>query len=224
MNVLHFNKTIHFRKQCHALCSITQFFKRKTTIDFESAALTFFLLNKLENSYNMAMDAREKKTKAKILKYFESLCLEDGYDNFNMSDLIQKSDLSRSTVYSHFKKKEQILAAYVNSLFSERKEREIDYHQMLLGVFEACYLKADVLRDIMNSSAKDFLLGDFKKQVNPIMDGIVTTRLIYKEGVPEKLQQLALSESFVAILGHWLNMGCVAAPETFANYFFAIAK
>lgn len=56
-----------------------------------------------------SVDKRIQKTKRLLLDSFVSLIIERGYANVTIQDIIDKAKVGRSTFYSHFENKEQLL-------------------------------------------------------------------------------------------------------------------
>ena len=56
-----------------------------------------------------SVDKRIQKTKRLLLDSFVSLIIERGYANVTVQDIIDKAKVGRSTFYSHFENKEQLL-------------------------------------------------------------------------------------------------------------------
>jgi AcrR family transcriptional regulator len=56
-----------------------------------------------------SVDKRIQKTKRLLLDSFVSLIVEKGYANVTVQDIIDKAKVGRSTFYSHFENKEQVL-------------------------------------------------------------------------------------------------------------------
>jgi len=55
------------------------------------------------------MDRRVTKTREALYSAFAALVAERGYDGFSIQDLIDEADVGRTTFYSHFKAKEDLL-------------------------------------------------------------------------------------------------------------------
>jgi AcrR family transcriptional regulator len=56
-----------------------------------------------------SVDKRVQKTKRLLLDSFVSLIIERGYANVTVQNIIDKAKVGRSTFYSHFENKEQLL-------------------------------------------------------------------------------------------------------------------
>jgi AcrR family transcriptional regulator len=56
-----------------------------------------------------SVDKRIQRTKRLLLDSFVSLIIERGYANVTVQDILEKAKVGRSTFYSHFENKEQLL-------------------------------------------------------------------------------------------------------------------
>src|SRR5206468_10455039 len=80
---------------------------------------------------NLAMDRRRRKNREAILQAFVRLFFERGYDGATMEAVAAAADVGRSTLYTHFRRKEDLLTASMathlgdlaGSLAAEGEER-----------------------------------------------------------------------------------------------------
>lgn len=59
-------------------------------------------------------DRRTQKTKKHLATALIELILEKGYDAVSVQDIIDRADVGRSTFYSHYENKEQLLVGNIN--------------------------------------------------------------------------------------------------------------
>jgi len=57
------------------------------------------------------MERRRRKTREAIVQSFVRLFFEDGYDAVSMGKIAAAADVGRSTLYTHFRRKEELLRA-----------------------------------------------------------------------------------------------------------------
>jgi AcrR family transcriptional regulator len=57
------------------------------------------------------MDRRRRKTREAIVASFTRLFFERGYHGFSMNAVAESADIGRSTLYTHFRRKEEVLGA-----------------------------------------------------------------------------------------------------------------
>jgi AcrR family transcriptional regulator len=59
--------------------------------------------------YGIAMDRRVRKTREALYAAFVSLIVERGYDATTVQEILDEADVGRSTFYTHFTGKEELL-------------------------------------------------------------------------------------------------------------------
>ena len=82
------------------------------------------------------MDRRQKKTRQAVFDAFTALLEEKTYSNITVQEIIDRADIGRSTFYSHFETKDELLKALCSEIFdhvfSEKLTRE-NTHDFSLG-------------------------------------------------------------------------------------------
>jgi AcrR family transcriptional regulator len=63
------------------------------------------------------MDRRQKKTKKAIYDAFTELIQEKDYSEITIQDIIDRADIGRSTFYSHFRTKDELLEDMCDRIF-----------------------------------------------------------------------------------------------------------
>lgn len=75
------------------------------------------------------IDKRIKRTRRLVSEAFIELVLEKGYDGVRIEDIIERADIARTTFYTHFKDKGDLLQK-VALTFRERTEQRISTIQL----------------------------------------------------------------------------------------------
>ena len=182
------------------------------------------------------MDRRQIKTKQKVREAFTSLAQEMNYEKITVEDVLKRSGVARSTFYSHYKSKEDVLIEVTNDIFAHvfsnfpQKEADHDfsdtatfeYKRLLTHLFYHIEEEKDLLKSLYASDGASTLTEAFRKKMTPFFSSCVRNKSFYFEGVPERLQVNQLTEGFLSLTRHWVEMDCMAEPEKMSGYFQSI--
>ena len=89
---------------------------------------------------NEKLDPRVVRTRGLILKSFEELLAQKGFETISVQDVTDKAQINRATFYAHFQDKYALLDYSISQLFmQEIKKRTLD----------ACHYSPDNLRNLI---------------------------------------------------------------------------
>ena len=184
------------------------------------------------------MDKREQKSRGAIFLAMASLLKEKDFESISVTDLLERSGVSRSTFYAHFRKKEDVIKELCDELFHHvlspdlKKESGHDFSHH--SVFEYRHIlthflfhiqeDADLIHGIASSSASSMFHQALKEKLSPIMDACVKSRTLYKEGIDPSIQTRVFMDIFISILDHWIEDGCASSPDEVAEVFVRFAS
>jgi AcrR family transcriptional regulator len=75
-------------------------------------------LSESETAGDPHRDRRSVKTREAIKQAFLSLLFAQRYDSMSMSDIAERANVARSTLYKHFRSKEELLEVTIAHLFA----------------------------------------------------------------------------------------------------------
>lgn len=75
------------------------------------------------------IDRRIKRTRRLVSEAFIQLVLEKGYDGVRIEDIIEQADVARTTFYTHFKDKGDLLE-YVVETFRQQAEQNLPHIEL----------------------------------------------------------------------------------------------
>jgi AcrR family transcriptional regulator len=86
------------------------------------------------------LDPRVKRTRSLILRSFESLLAEKGFESISVQDVTDKAEVNRATFYAHFSDKYALLDYSVSHMFKQEIEKR---------TLNACHYTPDNLRNLI---------------------------------------------------------------------------
>jgi AcrR family transcriptional regulator len=86
------------------------------------------------------LDPRVKRTRSLILRSFESLLAEKGFESISVQDVTDKAEVNRATFYAHFPDKYALLDYSVSHMFKQEIEKR---------TLNACHYTPDNLRNLI---------------------------------------------------------------------------
>lgn len=183
--------------------------------------------------YHQLMDKRSEKTLKAVYNALSVLLREKDYRAIKVEEILTRSRVSRGAFYSHFKDKDDVLASLLDFMFEEvfssrqglrGVPSDSDTRNILNHIALHFYDEKEVILPILSSSGRGIFVDSFSKRISGLMNDSIINKELYKEGVPAKLQSLQLRDSFVSIISHWIEMGCIVSPETIVDYFYILHK
>lgn len=182
------------------------------------------------------MDRRQKKTRQAIFNALEELLQVKAYDRITIQDIIQRADVGRSTFYSHFETKDELLHAICSELLSHVVHAAHDCshthglpsgQERPLSVF--CHsLKHlqendhNILR-LLACESNAIFLGYFSRMVEAIVRSqLPLEKLAARRGVPEEFLLQYIASSYISMVKWWLKNCPELPPQELAEYFHRV--
>ena len=182
------------------------------------------------------MDKRVTKTRHLIYSAFAVVLKQKGYAKMTVEDILKESGVSRSTFYTHFRTKEDVLSSISQGIFEHvfshsltveethdfSKSSIFEYSHLLTHIFYHLHDEKDLITAILASNSKDAFLHDMRSHVIPIVERLIADKMIRPIGVPEALLRQKVCEDFILTVVYWFENDCVESPEKIKDYFFSM--
>ena len=180
--------------------------------------------------------SKKEKSFAAIHQSLESLLLSEDYENINVSDIIERSKVARSTFYAHYKCKDDVLTELSNHIFEHvfsanlKKEKEhdfsgspaFDYRHIVIHTF--CHFKEDkaLIGAIFQSNASHIFMESLRAKSLPLIEAIYAANPPFMPGAPKDIGISILQGAFIDLLKSYTTSDRAETPEQMANFFFDI--
>lgn len=180
------------------------------------------------------MDRRQRKTHEAIFKSFNELLTKKNYNSITVQEIIDKADIGRTTFYSHFDTKEDLLKEMATNLFehvfsgipSSIIECDHDFSSTTNSTTIITHLLYH-LRDnqknilgILTSDNGQMFLQFFKHYLNDLLPKHM--RIKTQKDIPNDFIINHISGSFINMVEWWFKNKLQQTPEELTKYFEAV--
>jgi AcrR family transcriptional regulator len=182
------------------------------------------------------MDRRQQKTRDAIFDAFSSLLSTKRYSKITIQEIIDKANIGRSTFYSHFETKDDLLKEMCTELFEHIFSKSLAMettHDFSLAVKDTQTMITHILyhlKDnkkniigILKSESGELFLSYFKQYLNEL----ITLNMLNgvkqeKSKVPFDFLIEHIAGSFVGLIQWWIKNNMKDSPEELSMYFEAV--
>ena len=164
------------------------------------------------------MTRQTRKTQQAIFSAFIDL---------TMQEIADRADVGRSTIYSHFETKEELLKALCNAMFHELLPEDMGnllaHESIVRGVFEHILENKKIIIGLFSSEGAEVFVDYCKAYFGKLL----TTSLLmeYNETkirVPKDLLVNHIVCSFVDMVKWWVKNHMEESPEKMEEYFITL--
>lgn len=182
------------------------------------------------------MDKRITKTKQGLHDALKTLLNKMDYSEINIQNLLDESKISRSTFYSHYKNKDDVLLSIVNDIFDHvfshtleveethdfSKNSILDFSHLITHILYHLHDEKEMIEAIINNSSSSIFFEEMRKRIIKINEIIIEERNTKNKTIPYKLLLEIANENFIVLVKHWFKNNCEATPETITSYYFSL--
>lgn len=176
-------------------------------------------------------DRRIQRTRQLLLDALIELILEKGYEAVIVQDIIDRADVGRSTFYSHFQDKENLLLSGFEDMrmifeaFYTQTSPEIAGWNFTLAMFKHAEEKRTVFKALVGEKAGDVVINHAKKALNAALKEHFGPTFAKKERpIPLDLFVDYIVITFLGCLTWWLNNDIAYTAEKMNEYFRALTE
>lgn len=174
------------------------------------------------------MDRRTKKTRYAIYSAFTELLLKEKYSKITIQQIIELADIGRSTFYSHFETKDELLKAMCTDMFDEMHSNNMNLssdksHSMITDILYHIKENKKVIKGVFLSESSELFINYFKGYFNNQIEQHLFTSYDEKAaGIPKEFLINHISGSFLEMVKWWVSENMKQTPEELTNYFLYV--
>lgn len=171
-------------------------------------------------------DRRVRRTKKQLKEALTELILEKGYDDVSVQEIIDRADVGRTSFYTYFKSKEDLLLQNLDDLENMfRPNQEKNHDDFSLKMFEhlqenwrlARLLLGNKKIPLVRNYTQNILFKYYKKQYQ---EKYGTTKTDFEiEGAA-----VFISGALMSLILWWFSMKKPVSPEEMNRLFMAMNK
>jgi AcrR family transcriptional regulator len=190
-------------------------------------------LNCLKSGYHMKQekhDRRSQRTRQLIRSALLNLLFERGYDEITVQDILDRANIGRSTFYTHYFDKEDVLASIADEqlelLRQHLTEREGEQRIIpSLELFQHVQQNQQYFRAMLHGRARDALWDAAQSALSRTVEHVLATSVAEQQAsiVPLSVASQYLAGAFLNLLKWWLEADIPYSPEQMDGMFQHLA-
>jgi AcrR family transcriptional regulator len=175
--------------------------------------------------HEIMIDRRVQKTKKALTEALISLILEKGYSKVTIQEIIDKANVGRSTFYTHYESKEQLLLDGHNNLnakiFSDElendtQESEISFENLINHIAENYQLA----KAILGKNSGNMMSIFFKNNISLKIKKRYISQFSREKTEQKRLTFLsdATAAAVVSLIISWIEDEMIFSAEEMSSY------
>ena len=178
------------------------------------------------------MDRRQQKTRNAIFQAFNRLLEEKHFHNITVQEILNEANVGRSTFYSHFETKDELLKEMCTDIFDHIFSHELcsetshDFSSSDHGLQEKITHLLYHLKDnkgnvlgVLAGESGELFMRYFKEYLVTMFEQYPKS---IKPDVPRELSLNHLVGSFAETVKWWIGTRMEMSPEKLADYYLKL--
>ena len=174
------------------------------------------------------MDRRTKRTKNLIYNAFTELLLKEKYSKITIQEIIDLADIGRSTFYSHFETKDELLKSMCTDIFDEMNHKNAilssaDYYSFITDILYHIKENKRIIKGVFLSESSELLMNYFRdyfsNQIEQHVSGSYDEKVI---SIPEDFLINHICGSFLEMVKWWISGDMKYTPEELTRYYISV--
>ncbi len=173
------------------------------------------------------MDRRQQKTRSAIYDALTKLLTKRRFEDITVQEIIDEANIGRSTFYSHFETKDQLLEEMCNEMFShvfsdslvpegshDFSENHSDIRALLEHILWHISDHKDNIGSIMYGESEKLFTRYFSEYLEKTFGELIVHMDI---DVPEDFKKQFVIGSFISTVKWWISTGLNQSPSEIIN-------
>ncbi len=182
------------------------------------------------------MNRQEEKTQEAIFKAFFSLLSKKSFQKIRIGELTNEANIGRSTFYSHFSSKDDLLTAvchhlfehvFITSSFFEHQPDEISTVEKLehriAHLFQHFKENEEKITTLYHLE-DDYFLRSLKEELDKNLVPLLAPIYFQDSALPNSLITQYISETFISVLNWWLHIKDDVSTTQLTNYYLQLLR
>jgi Transcriptional regulator len=178
------------------------------------------------------MDRRQQKTRIAIYEALTKLLKKKKFEELTVQDIIDEANIGRSTFYSHFETKDQLLEEMCREMFEHVFSHDLtpesghDFSGGHKGIADRLthvlyHIKEhkENISAILGGESEQTFVRYFREFLEDAFDDVLTHM---NSGVPDDFRRQFIIGSFVETVKWWIGTGLELAPEEVVMNYIAM--
>ena len=173
------------------------------------------------------MDRRQQKTRSAIYDALTKLLTKRRFEDITVQEIIDEANIGRSTFYSHFETKDQLLEKMCNEMFShvfsdslmpegshDFSGNHADIRALLEHILWHISDHKDNISSIMYGESEKLFTGYFSEYLEKTFGELISHMDI---DVSEEFKKQFVIGSFISTVKWWIATGLKQSPSEIIN-------
>jgi AcrR family transcriptional regulator len=177
-------------------------------------------------------DRRIQRTRQLLLDALSALILEKGYEAMTVQDVIDYANVGRSTFYTHFQDKEDLLLNGIESLWDDLEahlKAAIPSEEMIwavtLSMFQHAQDNRSLYKALVGKQGGTIALKHIQKQLYLLIyEHMQFAASQKKNEIPVEILANHIVSSFLALLTWWLDNNANYSAEQINGFYQQLLK
>lgn len=165
----------------------------------------------------MKQDRRVQKTKVLLFKALATLIQRKGYEAITIQEIIDEANVGRSTFYSHYENKEQLLFSGIENLFADlmpsKKNKGLSVEVKIELIYRHAGEHCQIAKALFVDGSPEFVKNHIFNAMLMVVQQTSENTVKQEEKLIRKFIQESIAMALVHLLLSWLKADMPLSTE-----------